>query len=434
MSGIYNTTGEPKVLVGNWNEEWRKQEVDAQSKPPGSLSEHKEELKTTTQSQLEAAIHRSSTEIHTRRPRYHRQLKELEKKVMEEVERENEQLHEELTAAPDFNTINRSDFVEHPEEEYTGPKGRRIMKTLDGEEIPPEQRDTEFLASFGLTKPPIRTGKTAEEKAEYLKTVKSTCLDQTIPKDDPIKGQPVTIYSQRLAEGCFPGTEARGANPFARSCTFTNEIQEADRRHAYAQDKPEINRITEMKSSMARAPGSNTSLEPLLDNLRERLYTKWGEEGMDRLERELHRQNHHYTDTASIGMVRKALSRLDVQFPERQLQAAFAYFDLEHEGRAQISDIMEVLRKPEMTLTGSFSASMGSDKTPESRGEETEAELSEDAIRVRVRYIDGNEEVVTLQDTVGISPYDKPAMLAKLRSEGYKNIHSVSLEEDPIIG
>ena len=48
------------------------------------------------------------------------------------MEQENKELHEYLTAKPDFDTINRHDFVKYSDEEYTCPKGRRIMKTLDG--------------------------------------------------------------------------------------------------------------------------------------------------------------------------------------------------------------------------------------------------------------------------------------------------------------
>lgn len=290
------------------------------------------------------------------------------------------------------------------------------------------------MSSFGLTKPPVRVGKTAEEKADYLKTVRSTCLNQTVPHDDPLKGPPVTIYSQRLAEGVFPGTEARGQNPFARSCTFTNEIVESDRRHAYAQDKPEIGRITEMKSSIARAPGCNTSLEPLLDALRERLVAQYGDNAIDWLEQLLRRMSKSQDDLVSIGTFRNALHRMDVQFPERHLQAVFTYFELEQGGKASIDDIMEVLRKPEMTLSGTFSSlKMSSGAGGQREASKSEEHRGENTIRVRIRYINGEEEVVDIEDTVGISPEDKPAMLAKLRSDGYKNIHSVYLEDDPIL-
>lgn len=86
--------------------------------------------------------------------------------------------------------------------------GRTVMQTQTGEHIPPEARDSEFLAEVGISKPrPKQWTKQSAEAAGSL-----------------LNKPPISIYSTRMAESTFPMTSTKSANPFAKSIGFSADM------------------------------------------------------------------------------------------------------------------------------------------------------------------------------------------------------------------
>lgn len=128
----------------------------------------------------------------------------LTQKILEDVLKEQEAARQEEEAqrnARFFDTTARTTFVGH---QPTEPVGKRVMKTQDG--VPTEATDEAFLVEHGLREPKPRR---PLEK-----------LDEEVRKAT----QPITVYSESLEKGHFPISVAKGPNPFARTCGFTQPL------------------------------------------------------------------------------------------------------------------------------------------------------------------------------------------------------------------
>ena len=92
-----------------------------------------------------------------------------------------------------FTTSSGDAYVKKP---FISKVGARVMKSLDGRPIPTEGRDNDFLVEFSLTKPK------AKSKIEHLRNA--------LPRGDYIKQGAITMYTQRISEGCYSSTSGSG--------------------------------------------------------------------------------------------------------------------------------------------------------------------------------------------------------------------------------
>ena len=177
--------------------------------------------------------------------------------------------------------------MRHAQTAYSSPKGRRVMKTTDGVDLPPDCRDIEFLRAAHLTVP---RGKLSQEEMERIAPTRA------LEEDTPI-----SLYTQRRGEAVYSGTSAQSTNPFARNSHFTNDIRDGRELHATA-----IDDITKVPHGIRKAAttsiGSELSIELALARFKARLAHCEGLNGVRSLRGVLEKY-----DTSGDGHVRSVV-------------------------------------------------------------------------------------------------------------------------------
>uniref|UniRef100_A0A7S1CF06 EF-hand domain-containing protein n=1 Tax=Bicosoecida sp. CB-2014 TaxID=1486930 RepID=A0A7S1CF06_9STRA len=391
----------------------------------------------------------------------------------------------------EWETTAGATFTQHVDTAYTEPKGRRVMRTIDGKDLPPGCRDEEFLAANSIS---LKTAKlTAEEAASML------------PRGDYLGQAPVTLYSQRLGEGVFPASAATGANPFARSSAFTAELTDATRAHAEAVDdisgKPRGS-----KTSMVAAAGAELSAREVADIVRAKIIERGGDNGVRTLTRLLKRMDTSGDGKLSAPELQAGLADMGVALSPKEVMQVMALFDRDRSGKLTLRELQmalagemsdkrkafvdEAFRRLDKTgdgevtiedIAAAYDASANPDvasgkvSEDEARaallanfditdrdGVVTRAEFHEyyaglsagiehddywelmmrnawhisggegwaentSCLRVLVVHTDSSEEVVEITDDLGLRADDMPAIKARLRRQGVKNIAAVKL-------
>ncbi|KAK3286889.1 hypothetical protein CYMTET_5574 [Cymbomonas tetramitiformis] len=115
-----------------------------------------------------------------------------------------------------FTSTKMADFVQHDMSQLS--VGKRVMKTIDGEEVTLGDRDHTFLAESGLQhKSRVdreRLGETVRDEQHYVKDTPITCYQQSVDSAD-YPGQ-----------GFVHGSGVGGKNPYGKTCNFTKEMSD----------------------------------------------------------------------------------------------------------------------------------------------------------------------------------------------------------------
>lgn len=406
------------------------------------------------------------------------------------------------TRAAAMTTSVREAYVVYGGDAYDGSGiGRRVMRSIDGKPLPLGSRDVEFLAANGLMR---RTAALGRGEVEGV----------TASAGDT----PVTIYSQRLVEGVFPGsgsasTSAAGAggrggnNPFARSSEFTADVRDPTARHAGAVDGAEGETVRERVSTVVGAGGELGTTE-VLSRVRKALLDACGELGIASLRRLLRRMDSNGDGRVDVDEFRTALCELGATLSARDMVTVMSAFDRDGSGRVSAEELLvglhgelpaaravlaeEAFRRLDKSgdgrvTVGDLAASYDASRHPRvidgsKSSDEVMSELlttwdvtSKDGVvtkeefleyyaclsaeiarddtwelmmrnvwhisggtgaaantscrRVLVIHNDATQEVVEVTDDLGLNAGDIPAIKAKLRKQGVKNIHSVKLAE-----
>jgi len=231
----------------------------------------------------------------------------------------------------EWDTAARAAFVRHEQSAYTSPKGRRVMKTTDGKDLPPGCRDVEFLRAAHLTVP---RGKLTEAQMERM------APDRSVESDVP-----VTLYTQRRGESVYSGTAAQGANPFARNSHFTNDIRDGREPHATAID--DISKVPHgIKPAATVAIGAELSIDVALRRFKARLADRAGVNGVRAMRHMLDRYDTSGDGQLSAAEFSAAMRDLRVDVTSREVAELVAYFDTDNSGRISLAELHAGLRPP----------------------------------------------------------------------------------------
>ena len=353
-------------------------------------------------------------------------------------------------------------FTRHDDKCYADASGARIMKTQEGKPLPASARDVDFAVSCGWMPPRATIADPAALGASLAPEGATGTLDTTRGAGGPAAAgdAPVTVYSQRLAEGVFPASEAANkANPFARSAAFTNDLGDPTIGHADAPDKP--TGIRKLGSSMALAPGAGLGVGQVLDRVRLALTRRYGSASLgsealaDALEQSARvaagGRPLDPSGSISLDILRQGLKRLGVPLPERELSALYLFFDVDGSGAVSREELLAGLRgdlDAELGVTAAMTSARSPDAGGRTIGASSMAGSAETAsgttgaartshladgtptALLHVHFVDGREERIRVADPIGMGEDDVPAMKARLRREGVTGVHSVSLVKE----
>mmetsp|Transcript_131584 Transcript_131584/g.319759 ORF Transcript_131584/g.319759 Transcript_131584/m.319759 type:complete len:516 (+) Transcript_131584:166-1713(+) len=390
-----------------------------------------------------------------------------------------------------WETTSGSTFTQHVDAAYTEKKGRRVMRTIDGKDLPDGCRDDEFLQANAIGH--VRAKLSQEEAASML------------PRGDYLGQAPVTLYSQRLGEGAFPASAATGSNPFARSSAFTADITDATQKHAECAD--DITGIPRgSKKAMVAAAGAELSARDVADLVRAKIVERGGSNGIRSLKRILGRMDTSGDGQLDAPELQMGLAELGVALSPKEVMQCMALFDRDRSGKISLKEfqmalagemndhrksfVAEAFRRMDKTGDGQITlediaAAYDASRNPEvaagkvspeecmramlanfdvterdgivTRAEFFEyyaglsAGIEEDdywelmmrnawhisggegwaantsCLRVLVVHTDSSEEVVEIEDDLGLRADDMPAIKARLRRQGVRNIAEVKL-------
>ncbi len=344
-------------------------------------------------------------------------------------------------------------FVRHSDEEYTTNIGTRVMKDQHGVPVEPSALDVEFAVSCGF-RPPVARGDTQASLGASLPPSGADLGATRGAGGAAAAGDmPITVYSQRLAEGAFPASEAAtAARPFARSSAFTADMNDPTKAHADAVDKPDWSR--QLGSSMAVAPGAGLAIGEVLGRLRATLAQRFGTlasgidalaDAMDTASQVAAGRTGAHSSTVGLNVLRDALKRIHCSLPERDLVAVFKFLDVDEGGfvdRAELIGGLSGSLDASLGVTsapvheaGGGLASTGAPQATQATAQDADARNrgGEDTRRIpgtallQVLFHDGQEKLIRVRDPVGMAATDVPAMKARLRKEGHSNVHNVQL-------
>lgn len=233
----------------------------------------------------------------------------------------------------EWTTAARDAFVRHSDGAYTSPKGRRVMKTMDGVDLPPDCRDSEFLRGAHLSE--MRSTLTAEQ------------LEAIAPTSEVASAVPVSIYTQRRAESAFPGTSAASTNPFARNSGFTNDITDSAKQHATAIDDI-TKRPHGLKPAATTAIGSELSMALAISRLKARLADACGVNGVRALKYAMHKYDTSGDGLLSQEEVAAMLRDLRVGVKATEVAELMAYFDADKSGKLSLTELAAAIQ-PEIS-------------------------------------------------------------------------------------
>lgn len=345
-------------------------------------------------------------------------------------------------------------FVRHEDKEYVTDIGARVMKDQHGTAVQSSALDVDFAVSCGFRPPVARADTQASLGASLPPSGTSMTATRGAGGAAAAGDMPITVYSQRLAEGAFPGTEAAtAARPFARSSAFTADMNDPTKGHADAVDKPDWTR--QLGSSMAVAPGAGLALGEVLSRLRTRLAQRFGSldsglqalaDAMDTAAQIAAGRSGAGGDTVGLSVLRDALKRIHCSLPERDLLAVFRFLDVDESGAVDrvellgglgghLDGALGVTCAPVSGGAGEFGDTARSTTGAAQQGSQ-QSQRAEDSMQaipgtavLQVLFHDGREQLIRVRDPLGMGRGDIAAMKARLRKEGHSNVHTVQLAQ-----
>ena len=170
-----------------------------------------------------------------------------------------------------------------PKQAYTTAPGRKHMYTQDGAPITSHRRTHADKS--------IATGQQINNSS-YAPTNIA----------DVLREQPVTIYSQRLAEGVMSGVTARAGapNPFSKNSRWTNDIRDPRNITAGAVDRQSVANLGDGRAS---AVGAHLAILPFAVRIREAAVHAGGMHGVRALRRALYAM----PSLAALGSVLRSI-------------------------------------------------------------------------------------------------------------------------------
>ena len=226
-----------------------------------------------------------------------------------------------------FTTSSGDAYVKKP---FISKVGARVMKSLDGRPIPTEGRDNDFLVEFSLTKPKPKS--------------KAEALQNAAPRGDYTKQVPITMYSQRMSEGCYKSTAGGGATPFGRSSGFTNDM--ADSRVSHIEGTDDHTNVVRGAPPPPRpSMGSQVSIQPLIKTIKEKIVKRAGNDGLHALSRMLRIFDADGNGKLSRSELRDGLRDSGVDLTAAQSDQVFAYFDRDRSGYVTVGELMRGMRE-----------------------------------------------------------------------------------------
>ena len=207
--------------------------------------------------------------------------------------------------------------------------GRRVMKTQVGQPIPVEARDQDFLAEHRISAPPARLS--AAEVAGMVPTGPYT--EQT----------PVTVYTQRVGEGCYRSS-AGGANAtFGRSTAFTNEVTDGRNAHSEGIDTSD-GKVDLLRKPPRPSAGSELSLRMLIKRTKACILKIAGSDGLQSLKRLLRRLDASGDGRLSQREFVSGLREFGVSLTAGEADTVFTFFDRDRSGYLSVEELMQGLR------------------------------------------------------------------------------------------
>lgn len=343
----FNDTGEPRTLVGNWQEE----RVLKDAVGTARLSNVADRALDTTARVLPQAMagptpqstvhdvhnytkHARSFEGVPVGPR----ARALQARLRAQCDAEAAAEMEAKRSAVDnrrylTSTVQANFVAPTPELLSEAATGRRRMKTQDGVALPPGCRDVEWAAAEGLMKPPVRSMQT-----------EPAALDQ-----------PVTFWTARLAEGVVPASQiANSRNPFAKSETFTRAMRGDETREQISQHQTQSRQLQQAHGAVAAEPtihiamqagaGSAPAMGSLFARVRAALETKHGLGVYGQLAETLARWDRNGDACIGLDELRRGLQLLSLSLPERELLALFLAMDVDNNGKLTVDELVAALQ------------------------------------------------------------------------------------------
>ena len=207
--------------------------------------------------------------------------------------------------------------------------GRRVMKTQVGQPIPVEARDQDFLAEHRISEPPCRLS-----KAE---------IESMVPKGPYTSQIPVTVYTQRMTEGCYRGSAGGETATFGRSTAFTNET--TDGRHSHSEGIDSADGSVQLLRKPPKASvGSEISLKDLIRRVNGRILDIAGGDGLHSLKRLLRRLDMSGDGRLSMREFRTGLREFGLMLTAGEADQLFSYFDADRSGYLDVNELMRGLR------------------------------------------------------------------------------------------
>ncbi|KAA0152186.1 hypothetical protein FNF29_04052 [Cafeteria roenbergensis] len=328
----FNTGGRPRTLVGNWQEDRVLHTLggdDALATGGANVKRlvTKDRVLPTGGAPMEIQSTSRDAQDYSRhmrtfgdKPVGPRERRAMEAAMREASDTVTRSFDREAARGRDDRYLSssaRSDFAAFGADAYKQERGRRVMKTSDGVPIPPGSRDVELLAAAGLAKP--RANITEDE------------VEAALPAGG-LAAPPITMYSQRAAEGAFPMTSATGSNPHARSNKFSAPIEEGVPEHEGGMDHSLQRRAPRRAGLLRMGAGSELSVREAMRSLRERLAARFGPSGVLRVQASFAAMDSSGDGALSQEELATGLRRLGFPMPGRELAQLFSWFDADRSG------------------------------------------------------------------------------------------------------
>ena len=207
--------------------------------------------------------------------------------------------------------------------------GRRVMKTQVGQPIPVEARDQEFLAEHRISEPKGRLSQSE--------------IDGLVPTGEYTQQVPVTVYTQRMTEGCYRGSAGGATSTFGRSTAFTNET--TDGRNSHSEGIDTSDGVVQLLRKPPRANvGSELSLRELVGRVNGRILDMAGSDGLQSLKRLLRRLDTSGDGRLSMREFRAGLREFGLKLTAGEADQIFTYFDKDRSGFLNVNELMHGLR------------------------------------------------------------------------------------------
>jgi Ca2+-binding EF-hand superfamily protein len=324
----YNKGNNRGAKVGNWVEENALEERTGYHRSAALYGPTFERVLAHDQSQDYKNLRSLNYETYSREalvgreqsrvgPRARARDKELMRRAFEETKMEPPQRSY-------FTTSSGDAYVKQP---FLTRVGCRVMKSLDGNPIPTEGRDNDFLVEFNLTRPKATT---SEDK-----------LRENVPYGDYTKQEVITMYTMGAPT---TGSTAGGSiTSHGRSSGFTNPIQDGSKTHNEGTDTHH-NKVRGAPPPPRPLAGAAVNVQPLIAGIKEKILERSGSDGVHALSRLLKMFDADGNGKLSRAELVNGLRDSGVNITPAVGDTIFSYFDKDRSGFVTVPELMRGLR------------------------------------------------------------------------------------------